>query len=67
MDMNGLRTREDLSIIPLGSYHCIIGMDCLEKNHAILDCYNKEFTCWDEEGNLRIVQVILREVIVKEI
>jgi hypothetical protein len=27
MDMNGLNTREDLNISPLGSYDCLIGMD----------------------------------------
>jgi hypothetical protein len=27
MDMNGLSTMADLSIIPLGSYDCLIGMD----------------------------------------
>jgi hypothetical protein len=30
MEMNGLITREDLNILPLGSYDCIIGMDWLE-------------------------------------
>jgi hypothetical protein len=55
MGMNVLRKREYLSIIPLGSYDDLIGMGWLEQNHAILNCYNKEFTCFDEEGNLRIV------------
>ena len=27
MDMNGLNTREDLNILPLGLYKCLIGMD----------------------------------------
>jgi hypothetical protein len=36
MDMNGLSTREDLNIFPLGSYEFLIGMDWLDKNHAIL-------------------------------
>jgi hypothetical protein len=27
MDMNGMSTREDLNIIPLGSYDCLISMD----------------------------------------
>jgi hypothetical protein len=57
MDMNGMSTREHLNIIPLGSYDCIIGMDGLEKNHVVLDCYNKAFTCLDEEGNLRSIHV----------
>jgi hypothetical protein len=67
MDMNGLNTREDLNILPLGSYECLIGMDWLEKHHAILDCHNKTFTCLDEEGNLRTMQGIPREIIFREI
>ena len=41
MDMNGLNTREDLNILPLGSYDCLIGMDWLDQHHAIIDCHNK--------------------------
>jgi hypothetical protein len=55
MDMNGMSTRVDLNIFPLGSYDCVIGMDWLEQHHAILDCYNEEFLCCDEEENLRTV------------
>jgi hypothetical protein len=65
MDMNQLRTRAYLNILPLGSYGCLIGMDWLDQHHAILDCHNKSFTCLDEEGNLRKVQGILREVTIK--
>jgi hypothetical protein len=67
MDMNGLNTREDLNILPLGSYDCLIGMDWLDQHHAILDCNNKTFTCLDEEGNLKKVQGIPRAVTIREI
>jgi hypothetical protein len=67
MDMNGLNTREDLNIFPLGSYDYIIGMDWLDQHHTILDYHNKEFTFLDEEGNLRKVQGIPREVAIREI
>jgi hypothetical protein len=67
MDMNGMSTREYLNIIPLGSYDCLIGMDWLEKHHVVLDCYNKAFTCLDEEGNLRTVQGIPRVVTIREV
>jgi hypothetical protein len=67
MDMNGMSTREDLNIIPLGSYDFLIGMDWLDKNHVFLECYNKEFTFLDEEGNLRTTQGIPRAVTIKEI
>jgi hypothetical protein len=65
--MNGLRTKAYLNIIPLGSYDFLIGMDWLDKNHVVLDCYNKAFTFLDEEGNLKLVQGIPRAVTVKEI
>jgi hypothetical protein len=67
MDMNGRSTKEDLNIIPLGSYDFLIGMDWLEQHHIILDYYNKEFTCLDEEGKLRTIQGIPKEVTVREI
>ena len=67
VDMNGLSTRVELNIMPLGSYDCLIGMDWLDQHHAILYCHNKEFTCLDEEGNPRKVQGIPTEVTIREI
>jgi hypothetical protein len=67
MDMNGLNTRGDLNILPLGSYDCLIGMDWLDQHHSILDYCNKEFTFLDEEGNQRTVQAIPRVVTIIEI
>jgi hypothetical protein len=55
IDMNGLNSKADLNILPLGSYDCLIGMDWLDQHHTLLDCQNKEFTCLDEEGKLRKV------------
>jgi hypothetical protein len=56
MDMNGLSTKENLNIIPLGSYDYLIGMDWFEQEHVVLDYYNKSFTFWDDEGNLRTIK-----------
>ncbi len=58
LEMNGLVKVVDLNIIPLGSYHVLIGMDWLESHHAILDCYNKTFTCLNDEGKQVIVEGI---------
>jgi hypothetical protein len=49
MGMNGLNTKVDVNIIPLGSYDFLISMDCLEKHHVVLDYYKKTITCLDEE------------------
>jgi hypothetical protein len=67
VDMNGLSTKDELNVLPLCSYDCLIGMDWLDQHHAILDCHNKEFTFLDEEGNWKIVQGIPRVVVVQEI
>jgi hypothetical protein len=65
--MNGLNTKENLNILPLGSYDCLIGMDWLDQHHTLLDWHNKEFTCLDEEGKIRKVQGIPRAVTIREI
>jgi hypothetical protein len=65
--MNGLSTKADLNILPLGSYDYLIGMDWLDQHHAILDCCKKEFTFLDEDGNQKIVQGIPRAVTFQEI
>jgi hypothetical protein len=67
VDMNGLRTKAKLSILPLGSSDCLNGMDWLDQHHAILDCQNKAFTCLDEEGNWKTIQGIPRAVAIIEI
>jgi hypothetical protein len=65
--MNGLSTKAELNVLPLGSYDCLIGMDWLDQHHAILDCQNKAFTCLDDEGNKKIVQGIPRVVAIRKI
>jgi hypothetical protein len=67
MDMNGLSTKVELNVLPLGSYECLIGMDWLDQHHAILEFCNKEFTFLDEEGNQKTVQGIPRDVAIREI
>jgi hypothetical protein len=64
VDMNGLSTKADLNILPLGSYDCLIGMDWLDQHHVVLDYHNKVFTFLGEEGNLRKYQVFPRVVTV---
>jgi hypothetical protein len=63
--MNGRSTKEDLNILPLGSYECLIGMDWLDQHHVVLDCHKKEFTFLDEEGSLRTVKGIPRAVTIR--
>ena len=63
--MNGLVTCVDLNVPPLGSYDVLIGMDWLEAHRVKLDCYNKNFKCTDEEGNLVVVKGILNVILVR--
>jgi hypothetical protein len=65
IDMNGLNTKVDAKIIPLGSYECLIGMDWLEKQHVVLDYYNKTITYLDEKGKHENIQGIPRVVVVR--
>ena len=60
--MNGLNTVVDLNIIPLGSYHVLIGMDWLESHCAILDCRGKTITCLNDEGQQAVVKGIPRPI-----
>jgi hypothetical protein len=64
VDMNGISTKAYLNILPLVLSEYLIGMDWLDQHHAILDYHNNAFTFLVEEGIPRIVQGILREVIV---
>ena len=59
--INELNTHVDLNILPLGSYDLLIGMDQLEKDRVVLNCYDKTFTCWDDNGNIINVKGIPRK------
>jgi hypothetical protein len=56
--------REDMKMIKIMSHpkkifgSTLCWYDWLEKHRDFGDCYNKAFTCLDEEGNLRMVQGI---------
>jgi len=65
--MNVFSTKEYLKIIELGSYDNLIGMDWLEKHSVFLDCYNKDFTCLNKEGNSRMVQGIPIPTFIRDI
>jgi hypothetical protein len=66
IEMNGLNTKVDVNIIPLGLYDFLIGMDWLGKHHVVLYCYNKTITCLDQEGKHENFQGIPGVVVVRE-
>jgi hypothetical protein len=65
--INGLSTKVDMNIIPLGSYDCLIGINWLGKHHVVLYCYYKTIICLDEEVKHGKFQGIMRDVVVREI
>ena len=65
--MNGLNTIAYLNIIPLGSYDVLIRMDWLDTHHAVLDCYNKTFTCLNEKGKKEMVKEIPRPISIRKL
>ena len=67
LSMNGLVTCVDLSVLSLGSYDVLIGMDWLEAHQVKLDCYKKNFECTDEEGNLVVVKGIPKVISVRQL
>ena len=56
ISLNGMNTSVDLNIIPLGTYDILIGMDWLDKHHAVLDFHSKKFTCLDGDGKQSTVK-----------
>ena len=61
MELNGILTKVDLNVLPLGSYDALIGMDWLENHRVEMDCYEKFLECIDEEGKLRVVKGIFEK------
>jgi hypothetical protein len=67
ISLNGVNTSIDLNIIPFGSYDILIGMDWLEKHHAVLYCHNKIFTCLDGSEKQRTMKGVPRPISIREI
>ena len=61
------KTRIDLNILPLGSYNMIIGMDWLQRNKVVLNCFSKTFTYIAEDQILRTIKGILKPVSIRHI
>ena len=65
--MNGLNNLAYLNATSLDSYDVLIGMYGLTTHRAILDCYNKTYTCLDEEGNKVIVKGIHKPIYLRNV
>jgi hypothetical protein len=65
--LDGQKIRTNLNILPLGSYDMIIGMDWLEQQKAVLDCYTKVLNYKDNFGTVRTAQGIPKPVSVRQV
>ena len=65
--MNDFLTHVIVNIPTLGSYDLLIGMDWLEAHKVMLNCFDKTFTCTDDNGDNIKVKGIPRKVSIREI
>ena len=65
--LNDFLTHVNVNIFPLGSYDMLRGMDWLEEHKCFLNCFDKTFTCIDDNENNIKVKGILRKVSIREI
>ena len=67
LEMKGLNTLAYLNVITLGSYDVLIGMGWLTTYWSILDCYNKTYTCLDEEWKIVTVKGIHGPIYLRQV
>lgn len=67
LDVNGLITKSELNVLPLGLYEALIGMDWLESHRVVIKCLDKTFTYIDDEGRDGTVRRIPRLVFLRKI
>lgn len=67
LDLNGLKTVSNLNILPLGSYHVLIGMDWLEPHRVVLDYFGNTITCLTDKEQQVEVKGIPRPVSLRKI
>src|SRR5712692_9653147 len=65
--MDKFETVVKLNVLPLGSYDFLIGMDWLEQHRVILNCYDKTFTCINNDGKKINVKGIPRRTTIRKI
>ena len=65
--MDQFETFVKLNVLPLGSYDILIGMDWLEKHRVVLNCYDKTFTCINNDGKLISIKGIPRKTTIRHI
>ena len=65
--MNKFETSVKINVLTLGSYDILIGMDWLEQHRVVLNCFDKTFTCINNEGEIISVTGIPRKTAIRQI
>ena len=65
--MNQFETSVKLNVLSLGSYDMLIGMEWLEKHKVVLNCFDKTFTCVNNEGETVTITGIPRKTTIRQI
>ena len=63
--MDQFETIVNLNVLSLSSYDLLIGMDWLEQHRVILNCYDKTFTCINNEKKSISVKGIPRKTTIR--
>lgn len=50
IEIVGQHIKENISILPLGSYHVLIGMEWIEKHWILVICKDKTTSLLSDEG-----------------
>ena len=65
--LNDFLKHANLNIFPLVSYDLLIGMDWIDEHKILLNCFDKTFTCIDNNINNIKDKGISRKVTIREI
>ena len=65
--MDQFETFVKLNVLPFSSYDILIGMDWLEQHRLVFNCFDKTFTCINNDGKLISVKGIPRKTTVRQI
>ena len=65
--MDQFETFVKLNVLPLGSHDILISMDWLEKHRVVLNCFDKTFTCINNDGKSISVKGVPRKTTIRQI
>ena len=63
--MDQFETFVKLNVLTLGSYDMLIGMDWLEQHRVVLNCFDKTFTCVNNDGEIVNAKGIPRKTTIR--